>query len=46
MSMYKCVCVCVYLYNVYIYKWSEVIDDTQNGQISQKQDGCNIYVQS
>ena len=32
--------------NYYVYKWSEVIHDTQSAQISQKQDGPNIYVQS
>ena len=41
-----CVCVCVYLYNIYIlYKWSEVIHNTQSAQISQKQNGC-IYIMS
>ena len=27
--------------NYYVYKWSEVIHDTQSAQISQKQDGHN-----
>ena len=30
--------------NYYVYKWSEVIHDTQSAQISQKQDGHNMYV--
>ena len=27
-----------------MYIWSQVIHDTPSAQISQKQDGCNIYV--
>ena len=42
-----CVCLCVYIYTMYIlYKWSEVIQNTQSTQISQKQDGRNTYVKS
>ena len=37
MYIYMCVCVCVF---VYILK---VIHDLQNAQISQNQDGRNIY---
>ena len=29
---------------IYVYKWSKVIHDTQSDQISQKQDGRNIYI--
>ena len=30
--------------NYYVHKWSEVIHNTQSAQISQKQDGHNVYV--
>ena len=31
------------LWQFMLCKWSEVIHDIQSAQISQKQDGCNIY---
>ena len=34
-----------YIY-IYIYKWSQVIQDTPSAQISQKQDEHNIHMQS
>ena len=37
-------CIYIYIYNIYIYKWSKVIHDTQSAQISQKQDERNIYI--
>ena len=40
--MCVCVCVCVFIYCIYLYKWSEVIQDTHSAQISQKQDGRNM----
>ena len=36
MYIYIDICRCSHM-------WSYVIHDTQNAQISQKQDGCNIY---
>ena len=33
-----------YILHIIYYKWSKVIHDTQSAQISQKQDGHNIYV--
>ena len=34
---------CMYIY-IHICKWSKVIHDSESVPISQKQDGCNIFV--
>ena len=53
MYIYKCIYICIYIYMcvcvclcvcMYLYKWSEVIHNTQSAQISQKQDGCNCIM--
>ena len=42
--MYILYCINIIYIMYYIYKWSKVIHDRQSAQISQKQDGRNIYV--